>query len=199
MKTIALHGWYWDGNFGDVLMAVMHARVLRDAGYRVVVHRLPPHHAAAFQLETTSSVDELLRQADALVYGGGGLLTRNHRDRTEVGPFAEDSNALLAGLERRRIPLLLCSVGGDGEDLGTWRPWQEGFLRRASGISVRNDADRTWVERYNPAVVWHHDIVWQSAKFFPGDLPGWSCNGPHRLPCAVPWLRSRRSGSVSAA
>ena len=167
MKSIGLIGWYWDGNLGDVLMAWMHVRVLSEQGYRVRVLRLPEPFAREHGMEVVQDPVELVEGADAVVYGGGGLFTRIHRDRRETGPFGNDCETVLAESERRKTPILLCSVGGDGEDLGQWRPWQEGFLRQARAISVRNHADAEWIRRRGVACDWHADVVWQTPEFLP--------------------------------
>ena len=70
---ILLWGAYQQGNFGDDLMAWVFARGIKKLGHSVKVFGLSPSEAEDFGLETATSIDEALEEADAVVLGGGAV------------------------------------------------------------------------------------------------------------------------------
>lgn len=106
-KKVAIWGWYSYGNFGDDLMAVLAARKLKQLGASPRVYGLLKSIAHAENVESVSTLSDLLDGADYCVFGGGGLLL----DDPELD--ATISNVVM-NLELRQIPYCVLSVGGSG-------------------------------------------------------------------------------------
>lgn len=161
-KTIGLIGWLWRGNFGDDLMAVLHAVRLKALGYNVVAWQLGTDRTKQYDIATVDTIEALVECSDAIVYAGGGLFTNAHRLMEPLGDFGESMERLCQSIRLRGIPLLLSSVGGDGENtlLSTT---QVKMIELASSVTLRNEEDVAWfTRRFNKPYQVFPDIVWRT-------------------------------------
>ena len=119
---ILLWGAYQQGNFGDDLMAWVFARGIKELGHSVKVFGLSPSEAEDFGLETATSIDEALEEADAVVLGGGAVYEKwwSIKDigRTALIPQVRAFELMYLqlglALRRHQKPIHFLSVGSDG-------------------------------------------------------------------------------------
>lgn len=170
---IALIGAYWQGNFGDDLMAVIYARALQGAGHRVKVFRLDESYAREFEIETCQRIDELLAGARVCVWGGGGILVANSYPPNEA---SSDISGVIYEMTqvciKRGIPVVLSSIGGDG--FGRWAniPAAASALLSSgavSAVSVRLQSEVELVQSYCRECRYFPDVVLSSLHYaYPG-------------------------------
>jgi polysaccharide pyruvyl transferase WcaK-like protein len=159
--TVGLIGYYGRGNFGDDLVAAIIETHLQRQSHRCIVQ---------------SRADDPVRlvdEADAVVVGGGSLLSRM--------PHARMSGSLRRHLElawqtidaasahcaRTGTPLFAISIGGDGTAFDDLAPRQVALLRASAAATVRHVEAATLYERAGRAAACYPDIVLQASKYFP--------------------------------
>jgi Polysaccharide pyruvyl transferase len=170
VRKVALTGFFGRGNFGDDLMAVIFGRHLQSLGIPFRVHKFPVSDARRFGFETAESVDELLEDCQALVWGGGGLLV-SRRSRLYHGHrrrFIAEQTGLVESAIRHGMRLAALSIGGDGvPELDLFPPYKARFLDAAETVSVRNEHEVLALHRLGIPSVFFPDIVWQARRCLP--------------------------------
>lgn len=162
-KYVALFGYYKYGNYGDDLMAVIFGRELQARQIPFQVYHLRDDVLAEFDFDGTTSIDELLAGASAVVYGGGGAFLTS-----KDGNFESDLKRLCDLCTKANIPIYMFSVGGDGKPVENIAATRRELLKQASFVTFRNQEDAPLLDsigRANGAI--HHDVVWQTSKCFP--------------------------------
>jgi len=160
---IGLFGFYWEGNFGDDLMALLAAAAVRRLGHEPVVAGLAPELAQRYGIARVATAAELVAATDRVVLGGGGLLTGPREDAG--GParhFAAALQELVGAAEAARKPLWAWSLGGDGQ--GSEAPLKPGARRLLEssafvGGTVRRLADVPLLEAAGKPVEAFPDVV----------------------------------------
>ncbi len=71
---VAIYGYYDHGNYGDDLMAILFAQVVKESGARPCVYGLNQALAVRYGIEVVNSITELLEDAQICIIGGGGFL-----------------------------------------------------------------------------------------------------------------------------
>ena len=156
---VALFGYYKYGNFGDDLMAVLIGNELRSSGIDFTVFGLLPEIADEFGFERTDSIDGLLDGADALIFGGGGAFLRS-----EDHEFHRDISRICEICAQRGIPIIMVSVGGDGQGAVGLHSARLAILRQAEHITFRNEEDEVLAVQMSGTYQVNPDLVWLAAK-----------------------------------
>ena len=159
------------GNFGDEVMAIMIARVLRSHGFQPVVYKLPRYLADPEGFETVDSLGALADGISACVLGGGGLLVPASEGMTPaVAMFDEEVRQLGILCASRAIPVWGVSVGGTG----TGRheklyPGLASFFASGvvCGLTRRLGQDGPLVDAFNIPSEHYPDIVFLAPDYWP--------------------------------
>lgn len=160
---IAIWGSYNHGNYGDDIMAIQFAKVLRDEGFEPWVYRLNKNLADRFQIRSTFSLDELLDESPICFIGGGAML--------ESGPSENDPDFLdlFKAINRCNCTVFPVSVGGDGRGLLTQLSpeklqfWTSSLCKRPS---VRLTSDIAFLQLLGKKPTYHPDVLWTVQKFW---------------------------------
>lgn len=157
-KKVGIWGSYNHGNYGDDIMAVIFARILKAQGYAPYVYRLDKNIAKKYDIETTESLDELTQDACFCIIGGGAwLCSGNFSAEVE-----EDCAQYLHSLEASKTPFYCVSIGGDGNTSPT--SLSSARLRLFSspyfqGGTVRLPTDTEILRALGKSVAFYPDIV----------------------------------------
>lgn len=168
--VVGLVGFYGHGNFGDDLMALIFGLFLRRMGVAFSVYKLCPPYAERFGFTVARSAEELLENADILLWGGGGLLVSwpNLTFRALYPRVTSEYSRLIGQAIRKGIPMMASSVGGDGSCPENLTPsYKQRFVQSAKFISVRNPQDLMLLHRLGTRGEAFADIVWKTAEYFP--------------------------------
>jgi len=147
---VAVWGSYNYGNYGDDLMAIQFGLALRDAGVTPMIYRLDPRLAATYGLATTTSIDELLRDAKFGIIGGGGMLVGQSLlrfiFRRVAREIERDFRDLYQTSTKYKCPIYPLSVGGDGRGAATpLSKWRKAFwtspLTRTPSVRLTQDVE----------------------------------------------------------
>lgn len=164
MKRIALFGFYSHGNFGDDLMALQFARAIQDIhGTPPVIYGLSEKLAEAYGFESTSSITDLLHQADACFIGGGGILSNLKTcSSPEADAFSTELIRLNQLCQKRQIPIWAWSIGGNAT--GARRPLRYGATALLlnpmfQGGTVRLPEDIELFDYFGKPASYYPDIV----------------------------------------
>jgi hypothetical protein len=164
--VVGLVGWFWRGNFGDDLMAALFGVELRRAGFAIVTWALALHECQAFGFASAATVEALVEMCDVIIYAGGGMLTRAHRQMEDQNGFGQSMTTLCDLCATHKVPFFLLSVGGDGDapDINELSAVQLKMIRSAALITVRNEQDLAAPAAANPTVpiFCFPDIVWRT-------------------------------------
>lgn len=165
MHRIGIVGYYNARNFGDDLMAVLFAEIVRKHGHEPVV--LSDSSAIeACGVPTCSNATDLFKCTDAVILGGGGVLQEAPSDDvTSLGhQFSRTllDIAKLAG--RYDKPLYAASIGGSSSSPSTVRPLRYGvvaFLASASlkFATTRLQSDLSCLHYLSTEVEYAPDVV----------------------------------------
>jgi len=170
VTRVALAGFYHAGNFGDDLSAVLFGLALRRFGIPFVVYGLCEPYAERFNIEREADPVRALDGADALVWGGGGLLVSWSpvTYRLLYPAAASRLDRLVRAALRGGIPVLLSSVGGDGRPLRALRPrYKARLVGAARSVTVRNPQDRDALRPLNRDAAYYPDIAWGLSRVLP--------------------------------
>ena len=164
---IGIWGFYRYGNYGDELMAVAIGKHLLAKGFKVGVYQLRGDLCRQNGFEQFNDERELCGWADALILGGGNLLAES-KNWPIADYFSKLISDFLDALSFTRKPLVIVSVGGDGQTSfqSLLLPVRE-LLRHGSllGVSVRLKSDRELLSEICPGnVECHPDILFGVAS-----------------------------------
>jgi hypothetical protein len=167
----AVWGSYNYGNYGDDLMAVQFAKVLKEQGFTPWIYRLDSGIAQQFGLHTTHSLDELLNGSQFCLIGGGAMLesgfSENDRDFDELKVTASQYHC----------PVFPVSVGGDGRGiLSELSPEKLEFWTSniCQAPTVRLTSDVALMQLMGKQAFYYPDVLWSVQKFW--DIPSRSRN-----------------------
>lgn len=170
VSKIGLFGFYKHGNFGDDLMALLFSRVLKDSGYRVISFACRPDLAAECGIEVVASIDALVNEADAIVYGGGGILVPHEmKAGSEYSAYRRDLAELVKKVEQAEKPLAAYSIGGTGAGHDSL-PEPVNLLIGAGALSsctLRLRGDQAHFDSNVPPPAVYPDVVLQTSAVFP--------------------------------
>jgi len=114
MKTIGIWGFYFAENFGDDLMALQFAEIVKNLGAKPLVFDLSPILGARYNIDTTSEICDFCSRSEIILIGGGNLLAQDHT--WPSGPFMKKTSELRMAAEHWNRPIHAFSIGGDGVD-----------------------------------------------------------------------------------
>lgn len=160
---VGLFGFYWEGNFGDDLMALLAAAAVRRLGHEPVVAGLAPALAERYGVARVATAAELVAASDRVVLGGGGLLTGPREDAGAPARFfAAALDELVGAAETAGKPLWAWSLGGDGQGADApLKPAARRLLASSAfrGGTVRRVADVPLLQAANRPVEAFPDVV----------------------------------------
>ena len=161
---IAIWGSYNYGNYGDDIMAVQFAKYLNSLNVEPVVYRLDEQLAKRYQIKTTDCLNELLRDAEFCIIGGGGFLVENFS-----APFEEDFRCLHQASIENNCPVYPISIGGEGlgknASLSYWRrEFFQGDM--CQSCTVRLESDKALFNQYNKEVFYYPDVLLSVSEFW---------------------------------
>lgn len=127
-KRAVVVGPYRVHNFGDDLVGAIIAKHLQRAGYTVSVPKLGPENSEWLGIEYAEEYGDLLRKADMIVVGGGGILSDTSGSKPGASYLDIVARAAMRGdLQGKRI--MVTSVGA-----GPWLLERSKML--AFGVSL---------------------------------------------------------------
>ncbi|MGR9048635.1 polysaccharide pyruvyl transferase family protein [Halobacillus faecis] len=166
---VGIFGSYFYGNFGDDLMALMFAEVVKECGGEPLVYKLDNNLSEQYNIKTVNSIEKLVKESNFCIIGGGGFLV-NHKN---VSSVQSDRNKrlheLVKNLEKYNCSIYPLSIGGSGtsRDVEVLEGMKKLLLsERTKLVTVRNQEDLKVVKRYNNNVKLFNDVVWQLPLFF---------------------------------
>ncbi len=168
--TVGLYGFYQHGNFGDDLMALLFSNALRDAGHRIVSSSCRPELAAECGIDVVNSIDALVDEADAVVYGGGGILVPHTMEAgSEYSAYRRDVGTLLERVEQTGTPMAAFSIGGTGFGHDALPPPVQALIRPGvlSACTLRLHGDRIHFSDDVPPPPVFPDVVLNTSAMFP--------------------------------
>jgi polysaccharide pyruvyl transferase CsaB len=140
---VLVAGWIGSTNLGDELVFAGLCRLLDDRGVQVAAISTDPdatraaHGVGAVSHTDLVGLDRAVRQADAVVLGGGGLL------QDDTSPFNLPYHLSRVGLARlRRTPYAGIGLGAGGLSTRLGRAQVRRALRGAVAVSVRDEPSR---------------------------------------------------------
>lgn len=153
---IALHGAYYNNNFGDLLLIKIFERWLREAGVdEIVFPMVDPSERTQFEKEFPAAKYGLdsVAQWNGLVYAGGGYFGEPQSNRRHW--FGGDWNARFCQVHippgafciSKRIPYCIVAVeAGPLSGVGVRRASRRLF-NHAQSVSVRNEESLEYVKK----------------------------------------------------
>lgn len=116
---VFIWGCYWQGNFGDDLMAVIMSKYFLERGYEVKVFRLPKSLADQHGIGVCSDVADGVAWADAVVLGGGAFLQRQFSLFLKmlspaIRDIYKELENLYVALRDSNKKFAFCSIGSSG-------------------------------------------------------------------------------------
>jgi polysaccharide pyruvyl transferase WcaK-like protein len=162
MKTISLHGSYFQNNFGDILLMAIITNWLKEAGYSV---NLPVSFESMRKLIGADTIGySNYLQSEALVFGGGGYFGEPNTKKTiwtyrnylrHIFPY---SNGFIGS----KKPYLIIGVGVGPISNGFLRKRVVNLFENAVFASVRDNESFDFLKKYglkrNDLVI-HPDIA----------------------------------------
>lgn len=164
-RTIAVWGSYLWGNFGDDVMAICISLFLKEKGYKPVVYKLDPVISKKYGIDSEQDIKTLFEKATACVIGGGGLLCSS-------ALMEDEYKQLFFALDRYRVPVHICSIGGDG---GGNLPLLSLYFTKClmlpviKSATVRLKTDVRFFHELGVPCEYFPDIVLSTSRFFPAD------------------------------
>ncbi len=168
--AVGLFGFYDHGNFGDDLMALLFSSALREAGHRVVSSSCRPELAEECGIDVVDSIESLVDEADAIVYGGGGILVPHTMEAgSRYSAYRTDITTLLRHVERTATPLAAFSIGGTGFGHDALPAPVEALIRPGvlSSCTLRLHGDRAHFGADVPPPPVFPDVVLHTSVMFP--------------------------------
>lgn len=172
MARVAIFGFYKYGNFGDDLMAAIYARHVLSIGHTPVVYHLRPSLAEELGVDTEMALEDLLKNADYAIVGGGGLFTNAQPKPGSIfEEFRNDVYEFVRVAERKSIPYIVCSIGG-GEVVSVHTPLHLAIARLITspmlkGLSVRRERDRGILNECPAPGFVYQDVALCLGDYFP--------------------------------
>jgi polysaccharide pyruvyl transferase WcaK-like protein len=166
MKTVGIWGFYFAENFGDDLMAIQIAKMLKSIGVNPLIFDLSPILAARFELEATADICDFCIRSELIIIGGGNLLAQKHT--WPNGPFMKKICELRMAAEHFMKDIHALSIGGDGVAETVYPHSVERLLKSKcfKGALVRIKSDVRSLENIKVKASYAPDILWSSAHFF---------------------------------
>jgi polysaccharide pyruvyl transferase WcaK-like protein len=171
--TVGLVGYYGRGNFGDDLVAAIIGTHLVQQGHRCTVLGWDEAMATSIGLSAARDPVELVASSDAVVLGGGSILSRMRGSRLRRSlrqHYARSIGAVeVVRVEcaRRGTPLFALSIGGDGATLSELPSWHGTLIQALTAATVRHEEAAALFDAAGRRAICYPDIVLQTARWFP--------------------------------
>lgn len=160
--VVPVFGAYFNGNFGDDLMGHLIAEKLVEAGYEPLLWRGPDYPISGKRWKTANCVDEFLKDANCVVFGGGMVFCNSN-----FPEYWQGMSDILDECEARNLPIIAISVGSDGH-FDSLHPVANRLIRSPMFVaaSLRLEADVKYIREVakNASIVRFSDIVLTSSK-----------------------------------
>lgn len=167
---VAIFGSYNHGNYGDDLMAILYARIIKDMGHEVIIYRFAEDLGKSYGFLTTNSIDELIKDATFCIIGGGAFLASTHLPMSDVFfDLEEQCLALKNTCEKYNCPIYGISIGGEGYGertalgLGRTQLYSSAIFK---GASVRIEGDMKLLQFLQKEAIYFPDVLWQTSNYW---------------------------------
>jgi polysaccharide pyruvyl transferase WcaK-like protein len=162
---VGLFGAYATQNFGDDLMAIMFGLKLQSLGVPFTIFGLEAQYEKSYGFSIVSSVADLVKISDVILFGGGGLLLP-HRGQSNY--WERKLEALVRLCNERDIPILCLSIGGAGLSLEELRPpARRQLFEKSKYCTLRLRSEIPLLVQAGIEGRHHEDVVWMTSSFFP--------------------------------
>lgn len=177
MKKISIWAPLRYANYGDDMQAIAFAIFLRELGYEVKLFQLDDSLAKLYNLESSTTVDDLCKDVNLCIIAGGGLLTpakwyKRILNRTRR-LYERDFGDLLKAIKKYPcLKFCALSYGGDGI-LRNPKVWigknRSEFFSSPAFIdgTVRLRGDVDMMKQFGKNVTYYADMLFQAPQFFP--------------------------------
>jgi polysaccharide pyruvyl transferase WcaK-like protein len=163
---IGIWGSYNYGNYGDDVMAILFANIIKKEGHTPIVYRLDDRIASNYNISTTNSLDDVVRDSAFVLIGGGGMLVSTSRLKSLLSntdkKFENDFQCLSTVVNEHNKALVAVSIGGDGSGFDTYlsRKREAVFVsNNFEQATVRLNEDLRVLDRYRIKGEFYPDIV----------------------------------------
>lgn len=185
---IFLWGAYQQGNFGDDLMAVLFAKKMEAMGHSVAVYDICDLEAKKNGLTVSRDVMAGIRDADAVVMGGGAVLKEAQLLRMIVKSAPRRIEQRYLKLRRAALkynkPVYFASIGSDSiQGFGDISLARQALFKSncVKGGTVRLIRDVSLLAKRNIKADFHPDVLMGTASHF-GHAPAeWQFDKPRIL------------------
>jgi polysaccharide pyruvyl transferase WcaK-like protein len=188
---VGLFGYYSYGNLGDNLMAYLLSRHIRSLGHEPILFTKSPDFMKGWDVKLCASTDDLVSQADVIVFGGGGLLIPRKNMNETQADFTRDMGAVVRAAKAKDIPRIGISLGGAGKSLDQITPPErQELIRELDHVTLRNSEDLQLLDQANLDGAFFNDLVWTTADQVP--VPGKRASDRRRIGFNLYLTQSRR-------
>ena len=161
-KVVPIFGAYFNGNFGDDLMAYLFAECLETKGYIPLLWGGPNYEINGKIWKSVKCVDTFLENAKCVVFGGGMVFCDSF-----FPEYWNSMEKIIDVCENKDIPIILVSVGSDG-DFKNINPVAKRLIRSPvmKAVSLRLKSDLAFVQEntHNTEISCYQDIILTSSK-----------------------------------
>lgn len=167
---VAIYGFYDHGNYGDDLMAILFAQVVKESGAQPCVYGLDQALATKYGIQAVGSIPELLAGAHLCILGGGGfLMPRGDSLSTHQRKVEDDCAHIEAICADSGCQIHAVSIGSNGA--GDAVALQYGKMKLLTsdsfiGATVRLKKDVEFFARIGKPATHFPDVLWDVSSFW---------------------------------
>lgn len=164
-------------NVGDDMQAIAFAIYIKKLGHEVKLFQLDEELANIYNLESSSSIDELCKDVNLVIIAGGALLTPFKWYKRILNKAAREyesdfKDLYLASKKYPKVKFCAISIGGDGKvkKPETWYShWRIKFFRSESFLNgtVRLLGDVEQMKQaFGKDFNYHADMLFRTPEYF---------------------------------
>jgi polysaccharide pyruvyl transferase WcaK-like protein len=163
---VGIWGSYNHGNYGDDLMALQFATVLKQMGADPWVYRLDSKLAERYSVHTTHSLAELFQAARFCLIGGGAMLVDQQYISADM---EQDFQDLYQACLQHKVPIFPISVGSGGRGVATdlsgarTQFWQNVACKAST---VRLQEDVALLNTMGKEAIYYPDVLLTTNQFW---------------------------------
>lgn len=169
---IGIYGAFKPGNFGDDLMAILFADVVKKLNKDVLVYGLDDGLAKKYGFKSTNSLNFFLSNVSKVAMCTGGMLCVSSESKGYPAIFVEELNSVTNFLKKNNIPYAFFSIGGNG--VNDYGPEIENSLRSSvlgfSTVRLKSDLADGNIKSINAK--WFNDVVLAVGNLYPKSVSG---------------------------
>lgn len=162
-QKISIFGAYFNGNFGDDLMAHLVAKDLLQNDLYPLLWKGPAYEIESIHWDTAREMNEFTERADCVIIGGGMFLSNSG-----YGELWNDLESLVFHCELKEIPIIAVSIGSN-ETTEKLHPAAEKLINspalKAISFRLASDATKFRHRTSNITTSQFSDIVLTSSEY----------------------------------